>query len=121
MALASGREVWPPHVMSRPPVKGHLRLVTRVEREEAEASVDQAKKMPGAQEDEAPAAYGVALLRTALLIRQENGPELEDAIAQVATRMELDPVALRTWMAGHTGLLGALTPGQRARLQHPMD
>ncbi|HLT29383.1 MAG TPA: hypothetical protein VK013_05040 [Myxococcaceae bacterium] len=106
--------------MSRPPVKGHLRLVTRVEREEAEDPLERPRKDRGAQE-EAPAVYGVALLRIALLIRQEDGPELEEAIAQVAARMELDPLALRTWMAGHTGLLGALTPGQRARLQHPMD
>ena len=98
-----------------------MRLVTRVEREEAEASADRARETPETRDEEAPAAYGVALLRIALLIRQENGPELEDAIAQVAERMDLDPVALRSWMAGHTGLLGALTPGQRARLQHPMD
>lgn len=107
--------------MSRSPVKGHLRLVSTVEAEEAKAPVNPGNRDPETAAEEPPAAYGVALLRIALLIRQEEGPALEDAITQVAERMDLDPVALRTWMAGHTGLLGALTPGQRARLQHPMD
>src|SRR5690606_7417798 len=42
--LPRPREVWPHHVMSRSPVKGHLRLVSTVEAEEAKASVNPGKR-----------------------------------------------------------------------------
>lgn len=73
-------------------------------------------------QDEAPAGYSVALLRIALLLKLPDGPGIDEAIARVATRMSLDEVGLRAWIATNTGLLQANASERAAlRLLHPMD
>lgn len=114
--------------MSRSSSRGPQRPGARVSVQELEAG-PQARTAgtgslaaPATEASEPPERLGVALLRIALLLKQPEGPDIEEAIARVAERMSLDEGELRGWIAANTGLLRASSP-ERAhlRLQHPMD
>ena len=103
----------------RPTVVSAPRTTVR-EVDDAPAEASAPAHAAHAPESEAPARYSVALLRIALWMKQEDGPELEDAIQRVAARMDLDAGALRAWIAQNTGLLRE-DARAHLRLQHPMD
>jgi len=111
--------------MSRSSSRGPQRPGVRVAVQESEAagapSSHAAADVEAPESNEPPARQGVALLRIALLLKQPDGPGIEEAISRVAARMALNEAELRSWIAANTGLLRASAPERHLRLQHPMD